>query len=110
MVKIRLLDDGWAEDMEDCLVAAYEGITDLDEDVRKEKGCRELDRAIGRIEMRAAGTPTADMLMEYRNAVESRSGYMHTAAYLKGIRRGFQLALFHDPDGKDMRAAGRRDF
>ena len=110
MVKIRLLDDEWMEGMENCLIAAYEGITDLDRDICDEKGCRELGRAIGRIEEQAAGTPTADMLVEYKDAVESRSGYLHTAAYLRGIRRGFLLARSHDQEGKYRQAAGRRDL
>ena len=109
MVKIRLLNDEWAGDMEDFLIAGYENVTDLDEDVRNEKGCRRLGRTISRIEAQAAGTPNADMLMEYKDAVESRSGYLHTAAYLRGIRRGFLLARPHEPDGKDRQAAGRRD-
>ena len=109
MVKIRLLDEGWMEDMENCLVAAYEGITDLDLDVRSEKGCRELEQAAGRIEAQAAGTPAADMLLEYRDAAEDRTGYLHVAAYLKGVRTGFRLAMSHYPDGKAGQAAGRRD-
>ena len=110
MVKIRVFDEEWAEDMEDFLIAGYENVTDLDEDVRNEKGCRKLGRTIDRIEAQAAGTPTADMLVEYKDAVESRSGYLHTAAYLRGIRRGFLLAQSHGPAGKDRQAAGRRDL
>ena len=110
MVKIRLLDEEWAGDMDDFLIAGYENVTDLDEDVRNEKGCRKLGCTIDRIEAQAAGTPTADMLVEYKDAIESRSGYLHTAAYLRGIRRGFLLARSHEPDGKDRQAAGRRDL
>lgn len=109
MVKIRLLDEGWRKDMENCLVTAYEGITDLDRDVRGEKGYRELEQAASRIEGQAAGTPAADMLLEYRDAAEDRTGYLHIAAYLKGVRIGFRLAMSHYPDGKAGQAAGRRD-
>ena len=49
------------------------------------------------IEGLAAGTPTADMLVEYKDAIESKAGYEYTAAYLNGIKKGFQLAMFIGP-------------
>lgn len=110
MVKIKLLDEKWMEDTINGLLVADEGITDLEKDVCMEKGYQETDQMIRTIEGLAAGTPTADMLVEYKDAIESRSGYLHTAAYLRGIRRGFLLARSHEPDGKDRQAAGRRDL
>ena len=94
MVKIKLLDEKWMEDTINGLLVADEGITDLEKDVCMEKGYQETDQMIRTIEGLAAGTPTADMLVEYKDAIESKAGYEYTAAYLNGIKKGFQLAMF----------------
>ena len=107
MVKIKLLDEKWMEDTINGLLGADEGITDLEKDVCMEKGYQETDQMIRTIEGLAAGTPTADMLVEYKDAIESKAGYEYTAAYLNGIKKGFQLAMFIGmdkggmPHGKD---------
>ena len=97
MVEIRLLDEGWVEDTINALLAAGEGITDLERDVCREEGYKEAGQVIARIEEAAAGTPMAGVLYEYGNAIESKSGYEYTAAYLNGIKKGFQLAMFLNP-------------
>lgn len=110
MVKVRLLDEKWMEETINGLLAAGEGMTGLEEDVCRETGYQETDQMIKTIEGMAAGTPTADILVEYKEAIESRAGYEYTAAYLNGIKKGFQLAMFLEldkggmPHGKDQTA------
>lgn len=99
MVKIRILDEDWMEGTINDLLAAGEGITDLERDVCREEGYKEAGQVIARIEGAAAGTPMEGILYEYGNAIESKSGYEYTAAYLNGIKKGFQLAMFLNPAG-----------
>lgn len=110
MVDITIMDETWMQDTINSLLASEEGITGLEKAVCNEKGYKEINQMISTIEEMAAGTPTADILVEYKDAIESKAGYEYTAAYLNGIKKGFQLAMFLELDkggpthGKDQTA------
>ncbi len=106
MVEIRMLDEKWMEDAVNSLLASGEGITDLEKAVCNEKGYKDLEEMIGLIEAAAAGSPTADILVEYRDALEEKAGYEYTAAYLNGIKKGFALGMLLKPDAEAV-PAGR---
>ncbi|MEY8326762.1 hypothetical protein AALB47_23075 [Lachnospiraceae bacterium 54-11] len=107
MVKVKLLDNEWMENIINRLL--IEGLTDLDKKVCQEKGYRELEEKIGAIEAMAAGTPAADVMDEYRSNLELMSGYEYNAAYLNGLKAGFNLASFFMPDPEQLQAEGKRD-
>lgn len=94
MVEIRLLDEKWMEQIINDLLNAEEFMTEIEEDVCREDGYQEENIRISTIERMAAGTPTEKLLFEYKDAIESKSGYTYNAAYLNGIKKGFQLAMF----------------
>lgn len=94
MVEIRLLDEKWMEETIHDLLATGKSITAIEKDVCREAGYQEEEQRISTIEGMAAGTPMEKMLFEYRDAIEIKSGYEYNAAYLNGIKKGFQLAMF----------------
>lgn len=107
MVEIKMLDETWMQDTINSLLASEEGITDLEKAVCNEKGYQETDQMICMIEEMAAGTPTEDVLAEYRDALETKAGYEYTAALLNGIKKGFRLAMLFHLDRETASAAGR---
>ena len=74
MVEIRLLDEQWMEETINDLLRTGELITGFDKDICRETGYQEEMQRISQI--------------------ESKSGYEYNAAYLNGIKKGFQLAMF----------------
>ena len=83
-------------------------ITDLEKEVWKEKGYKELNEKIKSIEAVAAGTPTANVLDEYKENLELKSSYEYTAAFLNGLKEGFNLAFFLKPDPERLYAKCKR--
>lgn len=99
MIEIRLLDEKWMEETLNCLLyTESENITELEKNVWQEPGYQEELTRISEIEAMAAGTPAEDVLFEYRDAIESKAGYLYNVAYLNGFKKGFQIAMFLKPE------------
>lgn len=97
MVKVKLLDNEWMENVVNGLLITNENITDLEKDVCREKGYLELREEIKGIEEMVEGSPMAEMLADYGEKLEEEAGYKYSAAFLNGIKTGFSLALFLRP-------------
>lgn len=94
MVEIRLLDEKWMEQIINDLLMSEEFLTEIERDICQEDCYQEENIRISTIERMATGTPAEKLLIEYKDAIESKSGYICNAAYLNGIKKGFQLAMF----------------
>ncbi len=106
MIEVKLLDNEWLENIINSLL--IEEITDIEKDVYEDKDYKEFVKKIKAIEDRAAGSPTADVLYEYRENIEYKDGYEYTAAYLNGLKAGFNLAFFLKPDLGQLQAKGKQ--
>lgn len=97
MIKIQLEDHKRLEHVIGHLVNDNDTMVEMENELRGDEAYREAQNLIDTIEGMAGEMPEFTMMEEYLDAVRTASGLEANAAYLNGIKTGFNLALYLIP-------------
>lgn len=96
MLKVKLQDGKRLEEIINTLLADSE-MSEIEKEASKSEGYLELQGMVDTMVEMMGELPEAGLMEEYRDAVQDMAGYEVSAAYLNGIKTGFNLAVFLDP-------------
>lgn len=109
MLKIKLKDHKCLEDTINALLVSTEEISEIEMELEKDEGYAEILRMMDTITDMMGEMPEFELMEEYKEAVENKAGYEVNAAYLRGIKTGFNLAMFLVPEADRQHGTRKAD-
>ena len=94
MIRVKISDNKCLEDIMNDFISSAAELPEVQSQLRDEEEYMKLQATVDSLKEAMAGCPEAALMEAFEDALYWISGYEINAAYLDGIKKGFNLGRF----------------